>query len=189
MTVTEVRRLHAAVAVALAALPREASAQYYDPYYRRRHGLARGAIAGIAIACFCLAMFCFILAFFLRRRRVRAFQASRIHRVEAQPAQFQPAPASQWHQQSMPPSQPSYGGYQPGGYQPEGYKPGPYQAPASPPPPPPAYDGGAKGQTSYAPPPGSPPAQGSSQYAPPPGPPPAAHTTGKDEGFVGGFRP
>ncbi|KAL1675790.1 hypothetical protein EV122DRAFT_267847 [Schizophyllum commune] len=188
MTLTDTRTLRAAALGALLALPKTASAQYYDPYRRRRTGLARGAIAGIAIACACLALFCFVLAFFLRRRRLRAFQASRINHVEARPVAFQP-PASQWNYQGPPPSQPSYTGAAP--YQPEqpGYK--AYEAPTSPPPPPPAYDtaAGAKDQTAYAPPPGSPPAGSSSQYAPPPGPPPAAHTTGKDDGsFIGGFR-
>ncbi|KAL1659584.1 hypothetical protein GGF50DRAFT_107340 [Schizophyllum commune] len=188
MTFIDTRTLRAAALGALLALPKTASAQYYDPYRRRRTGLARGAIAGIAIACACLALFCFVLAFFLRRRRLRAFQASRINHVEARPVAFQP-PASQWNYQGPPPSQPSYTGAAP--YQPEqpGYK--AYEAPTSPPPPPPAYDtaAGAKDQTSYAPPPGSPPAGSSSQYAPPPGPPPAAHTTGKDDGsFIGGFR-
>ncbi|KAL1720364.1 hypothetical protein EV715DRAFT_262698 [Schizophyllum commune] len=200
MTFSDTRTLRAAALGALLALPKMASAQYYDPYRRRRTGLARGAIAGIAIACACLALFCFVLAFFLRRRRLRAFQASRINHVEARPVAFQP-PASQWNYQGPPPSQPSYTGAQPNytgqqsytgsPYQPEqpGYK--AYEAPTSPPPPPPAYDtaAGAKDQTSYAPPPGSPPAGSSSQCAPPPGPPPAAHTTGKDDGtFIGGFR-
>ncbi|KAF7431230.1 hypothetical protein PC9H_006951 [Pleurotus ostreatus] len=156
-----------AFALALSETFLSANAQYYYP--RRRTTTGR-VIAGIVVGVVA-GILLFVLLCMMTRRRRRGLAVMPFGRPGRQ--QNTPLPTTMNHTQ--------------GPYQPHG----PY-------PPPPGAPGVGSNYQQYQPPhgaPGGPDKEVAPQYtefAPPPGPPPtapaAAHTTGKDESFVGGFR-